>query len=400
MIILEQLLFVYFAVAVVYTMVLVIAGMFKKRTPYNKESRHRIALLVPAYKEDEVILHSVESHLKLNYPKELFDVIVIADSLQPDTVQRLKNSGATVIEVHFDQSTKSKSLNAAFQQLPDHYEIALICDADNVLEADFLHKITSAYDEGNKVIQAQRVAKNLNTSYAVLDGASEIINNHLFRKAYNALGLSSSLIGSGMAFNYAYIKDLFSSVQAVGGFDKILQLKLIESGQKIFFLSNALVFDEKIQSSGAFEKQRRRWLYSQFNYPKKYFLPGIKQLLKGNFDYFNLSVLYYLFPTRVFTLGLLLIFASGFTLLSFYVPVDHYKWWALFGLYAFSLAICLPRNFYNRDLVNALLNLPGVFLRMFMLLFKLKGANKTFIHTTHTNSEVKNKLFSPDEKYS
>jgi hypothetical protein len=34
-------------------------------------------------------------------------------------------------------------------------------------------------------------------------------------------------------------------------------------------------------------------------------------------------------------------------------------------------------------MLKALLDLPGIFVRMFMLLFKLKNANKKFIHTPH-----------------
>jgi len=303
-----------------------------------------------------------------------------------------------IIEVSFDKSTKSKSLNAAFNQLPEDYEIALICDADNILEKDFLFKINSAYNQGHSVIQARRVAKNLNTSYAILDGASEMINNHLFRKAYNALGLSSALIGSGMAFNYRYIKNLFSNIEAVGGFDKILQLKIVESGKKIFFHPSALVFDEKIESSEAFKKQRRRWLHSQFSYPVKYFIPAMKQLIKGNLDYFNLGVVYFLFPTRMLALGLLGCLSLISILLREYMAVPYYWWTLLFIIYAFSLMICLPLKFYNRSLLKAVINLPLVFINTLLLLFKLKGANKSFIHTSHSSSEVtSNNIFNSDE---
>jgi cellulose synthase/poly-beta-1,6-N-acetylglucosamine synthase-like glycosyltransferase len=393
-----QFIFAYFAVAVSYTLGLAIAGLFKKKTEVIKSDMKRIAVMVPAYKEDEVILHAAKSHLDQTYPTDLYEVIVIADSLQKKTVNELNSSGIRVIEVSFDKSTKAKSLNAAFAQLPENtFDIALICDADNVLEKEFLYKVNSAFNQGHHVIQARRVAKNLNTSYAVLDGASEIINNHLFRKAYNVLGLSSSLIGSGMAFEYKMIHQLFQSVEAVGGFDKILQLKLVEAGYKIHFLENAVVFDEKIQSSQAFEKQRRRWLHTQFSYPLKHFFPGIKQLLRGQFDYVNLSLIYYLFPTRVFMLGLLGSFALATTLAHLYYPAINYvQWWVLFFTYCVALAICLPRKFYNADLLKAMLNIPVVFLRMFKLLFKLKGANKSFIHTQHTSAEVKNNIFNAD----
>ena len=79
---------------------------------------------------------------------------------------------------------------------------------------------------GAKAIQGRRVAKNLDTSYAILDACSEGINNHLFRKGANGCGMSASIIGSGMAMEYDTVKNILSKVEATGGFDKILQLNL------------------------------------------------------------------------------------------------------------------------------------------------------------------------------
>jgi hypothetical protein len=48
---------------------------------------------------------------------------------------------------------------------------------------------------------------------------------------------------------------------------------------------------------------------------------------------------------------------------------------------AFLLSI--PSKFYNKQTFKALLTLPKAFISMFLSLFKLKGANKKFIHTQH-----------------
>jgi hypothetical protein len=66
-----------------------------------------------------------------------------------------------------------------------------------------LNILCSIYD----AIQCHRCAKNANNDVAVLDGTSEEINNTIFRKAHNRLGLSSALIGSGMCFKYDLFKE-------------------------------------------------------------------------------------------------------------------------------------------------------------------------------------------------
>jgi hypothetical protein len=54
----------------------------------------------------------------------------------------------------------------------------------------------------------------------------------------------------------------------------------------------------------------------------------------------------------------------------------------------FTILISIPRRLYNVKLLKALVALPKGIIGMFLIMFKLKGANKTFIHTPHsTNSE-------------
>ena len=84
---------------------------------------------------------------------------------------------------------------------------------------------------------------------AVLDAISEEINNHIFRKGHRVLGLSSAIIGSGMAFRYNYFKNLMLTVTAVGGFDKEIELKMLKEGRTIEYLDDAVVLDEKVQKA-------------------------------------------------------------------------------------------------------------------------------------------------------
>lgn len=397
--IIDLILFYYFLAAVLYTLVFSLAGRFiQLRKIPSADFINKIAVLVPSYKEDSIIL-SVANHLsKIDYPTEQHEVFVIADSLKTDTIIKLKDLPVTVIEVSFEVSTKTKSLNATLSQIKN-FDIAVILDADNIPQGDFLQKINDAFQAGHKVIQAQRVAKNLNTPYATLDAASEIINNHLFRKGANALGLSSSIIGSGMAYDFNLLKDELAKISAVGGFDKVLQLNVIECGHKILYLEGVLIFDEKIESIGAFKNQRRRWFSSQMVYWRKYFLKGFSMLLQGNVDYFNLSVVYNLFPPRIILLSSLVLIAVASTIL--YWPIHTFmsiKWWSLLVLYTISLAIALPKRLYNRQLLMAILKLPQTAVQIIFLMFKLKGANKKFIHTTHTKIEVDNNLYTNENR--
>ena len=79
----------------------------------GNEPKRRIAVLVPAYKEDGVILESVRANLMQDYPKSHYDLIVIADSFHPRTLNALANLPVRVLPVSFEVSTVTKALNAA-----------------------------------------------------------------------------------------------------------------------------------------------------------------------------------------------------------------------------------------------------------------------------------------------
>ncbi|MDP4218796.1 MAG: glycosyltransferase, partial [Bacteroidota bacterium] len=146
----------------------------------------RIAILVPAYMEDNVITFTAANLLNLDYPRELYDVYIIADSFRQDTLQALRRLPLYVFEVSFENSTKTKALNEAFKRIEKPYDIALICDGDNMLGKHFLKKTNDAFVAGARAVQGRRIAKNLDTSFAILDACSEAINNHIFRKGTNA----------------------------------------------------------------------------------------------------------------------------------------------------------------------------------------------------------------------
>lgn len=398
--ILYRIVFLYFAFSVVYLFVLSVWGrLFYRRLATgngagSSPGRRRIALLVPAYKEDGIILSTAESLLSLDYPLHLFDVYIIADSFKPETLAALRALPIHVIEVSFEKSTKTKSLNEAFRRIGEPYDIALICDADNILAADFLQKIDGAFNAGARAVQGCRVAKNLDTPFAILDACSEAINNHIFRKGSNAIGLSSAVIGSGMAFEYGMVKDILSRIDAVGGFDKILQLEIVRQGISIRYLSDALVFDEKVSTSEAFQQQRKRWVSSQYIYFRRFFLPACMQLVKGNVSYFNLAVLCNVVLPRAFLLAVLPLFAAGSFILGITPGLAATGLWLLYML---TLALALPAGLINRDLWRAILRLPRAVGLMLGTLFQVKKANKTFIHTVHTKTEVSNYLFTENK---
>ena len=216
----DWLLYIWFAINILYLLVYSLASRRRDLPlPPPAKEHKRFAILIPAYREDAVIHECVHSCLEQDYPADCFDTVVISDRMQPETNASLAVLPVRLVEVHFEKSTKSKSLNAAMAAIGNDYDIALVLDADNVIPYDYLSDINDLFANPEvEIVQTHRSAKNLNNDMALLDAISEEINNTIFRLGHAKLGLSAALIGSGMAFRYDLFRDTMADIKAVGGF--------------------------------------------------------------------------------------------------------------------------------------------------------------------------------------
>src|ERR1700759_4021026 len=89
-----ELVFAYCAFSVVYLFILSLWGrlFYRRQRPSSGGAPTRsVALLVPAYKEDGIILSTAENLLALDYPRDLFDVYIIADGFREETLASLRS---------------------------------------------------------------------------------------------------------------------------------------------------------------------------------------------------------------------------------------------------------------------------------------------------------------------
>jgi cellulose synthase/poly-beta-1,6-N-acetylglucosamine synthase-like glycosyltransferase len=375
------LLLAYLGWAVLFQLLPAVAGLFFQKEKGRTDGRfRRFAVLIPAYKEDNVIVDTVKAALRQNYPAELYEVVPIADQLSDSTLQKIWALGVQPFVVDFKKSTKAKSLNAAMAQLGTGFDAVVVLDADNHPERDFLLKMNEAMGKGLQAVQGCRVAKNHNNSMAMLDGVSEAVNNHLLCSGQRALGLSARLAGSGMAFDFDLFKKVMKNINALGGFDKELELRLTQMKVKIGYATEAKVLDEKVDNTGTFSRQRGRWLAAQYRYGRRFAMPALKGLLfYGNIDFFN-KTLQMALPPRLLMPGVLLTGAVVSTLFqSGYAPI----WQTLLVGNFLAFALAIPRSYWSMDFLRALLDLPKAFLAMLKALTIIPLATKSFLHTPH-----------------
>jgi cellulose synthase/poly-beta-1,6-N-acetylglucosamine synthase-like glycosyltransferase len=355
---------------------------------YDKEDRvanHAAALknkmtdfliLFPAYNEDRVIINAVEQFLLQEYPTSHYTVAVISDHMQPETNDILRKMPITLLTPTFEKSSKAKAMQYAINEVQGNFDNVVILDADNVVRPDFLSQLDvlcTIYD----AIQCHRCAKNANNDVAVLDGASEEINNTIFRKAHNRLGLSSALIGSGMCFKYDLFKKNVFELKTAGE-DREMEALLLHQGVFIKYAPDIHVFDEKVSNQDNFQRQRMRWMTAQVQSLLNQ-LPQIPSaIFHGNINFIDKTFQQALIPRSI----LIVLLVGISILMTLFAPYWCEKWWILFGLLAAALFIALPRQLRFRSFAKVFA-IPGLVLKMLKNVLHMDRKNTDFIHTTH-----------------
>lgn len=341
-----------------------------------KNQMTRFLILFPAYKEDRVIINAVEQFLLQDYPTDFFKVVVISDHMQPDTNNILSRMPITLLTPTFEKSSKAKAMQYAINEVKGNFDNVVILDADNIVNPDFLSQLNilcTIYD----AIQCHRCAKNANNDVAVLDGASEEINNTIFRKAHNRLGLSSALIGSGMCFSYDLFKKNVFQLSTAGE-DREMEALLLQQEVFIKYAPDIHVFDEKVSSQDNFQRQRMRWMTAQIQSLSSN-LPKIPQaFIHGKIDFIDKTIQQALIPR-----SMLIVLLMGISvLMTILFPFWCEKWWILFGLLALALFVALPSPLRLRSFAKVFA-IPGLVLRMLRNILHIDRKNTDFIHTEH-----------------
>lgn len=382
--------FIYLFIYIAYFLFIAIAGWFaQKKISASSPHKKRIAVLITSHKEDEVIVNTIQQAVTHNYPSHLFDVFLAADHLQQQTLEKIKQFRVNVSEVNFSVGSKARSLNYLLNKIDQSkYDIALVLDGDNIMAPGFLEKINSAFAAPRIAVQAHRSAKNTNTPIAVLDAISEEINNHLFRRAQRALGFSSSLIGSGMAFEFPLLKNVYNKPGILDNpaCDREVDFETMKNGITVLYLDDAIVLDEKVSGRNVLEKQRRRWLESQVLHLRLFF-SAKEHVTHKTKDYWN-KLFINLIPPRIIFLGIffmifLCCLAQHFSKIN--ITGFQILWWfLLFAGYCISMIIAIPLRFINLSTLGAFLYLPAVLFSYLRAAFTMRVNRKEFVHTPKT----------------
>jgi cellulose synthase/poly-beta-1,6-N-acetylglucosamine synthase-like glycosyltransferase len=291
-----------------YYLILGFAGFFRKKENKNYTPKNKFALLIAAHNEEVVVGSLIESMLKLDYPKEMYDIFVIADNCTDNTAKISKEYNVNVCERFCeDKRGKGYALEWMFSNLfkmDKKYDAVAIFDADNLVHKNFLKEINSKLQSGYKVVQGYIDSKNPEDSWiAAAYSIAFWTQNRMFQLARENVGFSNQIGGTGFAIETNTLKELGWGATCLTE-DLEFTCKLVLNGEKVGWAHDAIIYDEKPLKLKQSWTQRKRWMQGFTDVASRYFFKLIKKSIVDRKFYVFDCALYVLQPFITLLLGI------------------------------------------------------------------------------------------------
>ena len=232
--------FVLSVVIILYCVAIVflIYGFIKVNTIdyIGLKPKTEFTIIVPFRNEAENLPVLLDSLSKLNYPMELFEVILVDDESEEEfKVQRLKYNVSVIKNVRVSNSPKKDAIVSAMQIVNTDWIITT--DADCAVNKNWLLTLDNYIQLHNVSMIAGAVTYNCKNSF--LHHFQQLDLASLQGATIGSFGLKKGFMCNGA--NFAYTKSLFQALNGFNGNDKIA------SGDDVFLLQKAVAqFPEKV----------------------------------------------------------------------------------------------------------------------------------------------------------
>lgn len=258
-------------------------GIVRIKDKKNIKPQKVFAMIVAAHNEEAVIQNTVESLKLLNYPKNMYDIFVIADNCSDKTASIAEKSGAIVMKrTDKDKEGKGYALEWMFSKLSKiekKYDAVAILDADNLVHENFLIEMNKKLCEGYKVVQGYLDSKNpydtwITGNYSI----SFWTSNRMYQLSRNNLKLSNQLGGTGFCISTETLNEMGWGATCLTE-DLEFTCKLVLNGHRVGWAHNAIIYDEKPLTLSQSWHQRKRWMQGFADVSGRYFFKLMKRAI-------------------------------------------------------------------------------------------------------------------------
>ena len=286
-------------------------ALFVKRKNDSVPCFNRYAVLIAARNEQSVIANLIDSLKRQKYPREMFDIYVVADNCTDRTAAVASGCGATVYERSDSAHVgKGYALQYLLKQIKKHsaktYDAYIVFDADNIVDSHFIEEINKSFSCGYDIVTCYRNSKNYGDNWISAGYALWFLreSQYLNRARYN-IGSSCGVSGTGFLFSDKILKKC-------GGWkffclteDIEFTIHNIVNGVKIGYCQNAVLYDEQPTKFSQSWRQRKRWAKGYIQVLSKYGKKLFGGIFRGSFSCYDMTMS--IMPATVLTIASIII---------------------------------------------------------------------------------------------
>jgi cellulose synthase/poly-beta-1,6-N-acetylglucosamine synthase-like glycosyltransferase len=333
------------AIPILIQILYVVFSFVKKRTWAKSEKKGRIAFIIPAYNEEDVIYDTVKSVIDgQNYPKDKFDVYVVADNCTDRTAELAEKAGAKVL-IHNDPDPAHHmalyplkyGIDYLINLTENPYDLVIHLDADNHINAEFASLMNDAYQSGVEFARPYEGALNSTQNfYTKACSLFYSFDSRYGSRVRERFGLAAHVDGSGATMAVSLLKRTHGYDSVTIADDAEYSLNRMLEGVKAHFVEDAIVYQDSPSTYKDTAARNRRIGHGVMNLMKSKFTTIIKTFFKtGNMSLLEMLSMYMLNFLNV-------VIAIWFPL--FYAYHFLYTGFAAYGY--IQLSMCTPEYYY------------------------------------------------------
>lgn len=221
-----------------YPLIIFLVAKLRNKKVKKADYYPYVTVLIAAFNEENSIEATLNNKLKLNYPKDKLEVIVVSDDstdMTNDIVSRFKPLGIQLI-VQKPRSGKSAALNMAYPMVKG--EFIIFSDANSIFESDAISKLVRNFNDPQVgYVTGKMIYVNPKGSL-VGDGCSSYMKYENFIRAQETL--TGSIVGVDGGID-AIRAELYERMNPDQLPDFILPLKVAEKGYRIVYEPEAVL---------------------------------------------------------------------------------------------------------------------------------------------------------------
>ena len=231
------------------------------REPRRDLYQPNVAVLIPAYNEEKVIVRTIEAVLASDYPQ--LRIIVVDDGSKDRTLevaQQAFGRDPRITILTQANGGKAAALNYGLEHVTE--EIFVGIDADTVIAPDAISYLVPHFLDarigalaGNAKV-GNRV--NLWTRWQALE---YVTSQNFERRALNVFGAVSVVPGAIGAWRTAAVREAGGYHHDTVAEDADLTMALLKAGYRVEYEDRALAFTEAPVNANGLMRQRFRWSF-------------------------------------------------------------------------------------------------------------------------------------------